>query len=116
MAKDQSFKPDYRLLNKHDFSLVFEDATRIVVPPFTLLFRANRLDSARLGMVIGKKAVNRSVGRNRIRRIIRENFRLSRSVLPSLDLIVLARRDIDQFPVSELNSKLAKLWQRLGHG
>ena len=116
MERDRSFKPGYRLLHQHEFKRVFDDATRIIVPPFTLLFRENDQDGARLGMVIGKKAVRYSVARNRIRRIIRENFRLTRLGLPKIDLIILARRDIAEFPASELNHKISKLWHRLGRG
>ena len=115
MSADLSFARKYRLLHKHDFKSVFDDATRVVVPPFTLLFRDNRQEFGRLGMVIGKKAVRRSVDRNRIRRVIRESFRLNRRLLPHFDLIVLARRDIDSFPPSELSNKVSKLWRRIGH-
>ena len=111
---DLSFKREHRLLHKHDFQVVFDEATRVVVPPFTLLFRENRLGFTRLGMVIGKKAVNHSVDRNRIRRIIRESFRLSCRRLPEVDLIILARHDIKTFPTTDLTKKVSKLWQRLG--
>ncbi|MBL4623496.1 MAG: ribonuclease P protein component [Immundisolibacteraceae bacterium] len=116
MSVDRTFNPNYRLLHQADFKRVFDDATRIIVPPFTLLFRQNNFDCARLGMVISKKAVGHSVARNRIRRIIRENFRLARLALPKIDLIILARRDIQQFPVSQLNQKITEIWHRLDHG
>ena len=115
MGTDLSFKREHRLLHKYEFTSVFDDATRIVVPPFTLLFRENRSEFARLGLVIGKKALKRSVDRNRIRRIVRESFRLSRASLPRVDLIILARRDIESFPVTDLSHKVSKLWHRLGH-
>ena len=114
MGVDLSFKREHRLLHQHEFQSVFDDATRVVVPPFTLLFRENRLGFTRLGMVIAKKAVGQSVDRNRIRRIIRESFRLSRRGLPEVDLIILARHDIKTFPIADLTQKVSKLWQRLG--
>ena len=43
---------------------------------------------ARLGLVIGKKLLKRSVDRNRVKRIVREQFRLRRGTLPVCDLIV----------------------------
>ena len=42
---------------------------------------------ALLGLVIGRKQVKSAVGRNRIKRILREQFRLRRSGLPSLDVV-----------------------------
>ncbi len=43
---------------------------------------------ARLGLVIGKKLLKRAVDRNRVKRIVREQFRLRRAALPVCDLIV----------------------------
>jgi ribonuclease P protein component len=50
--------------------------------------RAAGLDSARLGLVIGKKLLKRAVDRNRVKRIVREQFRLRRAALPACDLVV----------------------------
>lgn len=45
-------------------------------------------NEARLGVVVGKKLLKRAVDRNRVKRIIREQFRLARPNLPACDLIV----------------------------
>ena len=45
-------------------------------------------DTARLGLVIAKKLLKRSVDRNRVKRIVREQFRQCRASLPPYDLIV----------------------------
>ncbi len=43
---------------------------------------------ARLGLVVAKRLLPRSVDRNLIRRLAREHFRLMRCRLPSRDLIL----------------------------
>ena len=43
---------------------------------------------ARLGLVVAKRLLRRSVDRNLIRRLARENFRMMRCRLPSRDLIL----------------------------
>jgi len=43
---------------------------------------------ARLGLVVAKKLLKRSVDRNLVRRLARENFRILRSCLPARDLIL----------------------------
>ena len=43
---------------------------------------------ARLGLVVGKKQLKRSVDRNRVKRIIREQFRCLRATLPACDFVV----------------------------
>ena len=52
----------------------------------------NSLGFSRLGIVVGKKAVNHAADRNKIKRSIRESFRSSE--LPALDVIVLVRKGI----------------------
>lgn len=46
------------------------------------------MHSARLGLVVGKRAVRRAHERNRIRRVLRESFRCRRAQLPAMDLVV----------------------------
>jgi len=44
--------------------------------------------NARLGVVVAKKLLKRAVDRNKVKRVIREQFRCCRPALPSVDLIV----------------------------
>ena len=49
---------------------------------------ANRIHTARLGLVVGKRVFPEAHDRNRARRILREAFRKRRAQLPSVDLVV----------------------------
>ena len=52
----------------------------------------NGLDHTRLGVSIGKKKVKLAVGRNRIKRLVREAFRLNKAAIPpGVDLVVVPR-------------------------
>ena len=46
---------------------------------------------ARLGLAISKKQVRRAVDRSRLKRLVREAFRLHQARLAGLDLVVMAR-------------------------
>lgn len=46
------------------------------------------MQTARLGLVVGKRALRRAVDRNRARRVLRETFRVRRGDLPALDIVV----------------------------
>ena len=46
------------------------------------------MQTARLGLVIGKRAVRRAVDRNRAKRVLRETFRTRRLELPWVDIVV----------------------------
>lgn len=62
---------------------------------FRLILRKNNKDVKRLGLAVGKKAGG-AVSRNRIKRLVREFFRLNREQMPeSSDLIVLAKENIE---------------------
>ncbi len=50
--------------------------------------RAAEFSEARLGVVVGKKLLKRAVDRNKVKRIIREQFRMQRPSLPVCDLVV----------------------------
>ena len=43
---------------------------------------------ARLGLVVAKKLLKRAVDRNKVKRVVREQFRLRRAGLPAVDLVI----------------------------
>ena len=61
------------------------------------------MPSARLGLIIGKRAVAKAHERNRLKRVAREAFRLKRSELPALDIVLQVLGPIDS---RTLRSKL----------
>ena len=50
--------------------------------------RGEGFSDARLGIVVGKKLLKRAVDRNRVKRVIRDQFRRLRPQLPPVDLVV----------------------------
>jgi ribonuclease P protein component len=113
LADNLGFDRIYRLLQREEFDRVFAKPDRLVERPFTLLYSPNRLGYPRLGMVISKKNLRQAVRRNRVRRAIRESFRINRPKLPSVDLVVLSRREIAQFKAEQLRDPLEALWTHL---
>lgn len=76
---------------KRDFDAVFDGRTREGRGPLTVYARPNGLPHPRLGMSVNRK-VGTAVRRNRIRRLLREAFRLSQHDLPAgYDLVVVVR-------------------------
>ena len=80
-----------RLTKADEFSSVFGFRKTIRSGHFLLHYRPRQggsIHEARLGLVVAKRCLRRSVDRNLIRRLVRESFRIRRSELPSCDLIV----------------------------
>nr|WP_301289098.1 ribonuclease P protein component [Natronocella acetinitrilica] len=102
-----------RLLRARDFRAVFQNAERVSDRHFTVLFCRGSSIHARLGMAVPKRAVPRAVDRNRIKRQVRESFRLNRSRLPPMDVVVLARAAARSATGPDLKQALGRLWQRV---
>lgn len=86
-----AFPKSARLLTGSDYQDVFDLGCRSSDGLLVILARRNDCPGARLGLAISRKCAKRAVDRNRIKRIIRETFRLSRASLPGLDFVVLCR-------------------------
>jgi len=65
-------------------------------------------------MAVGTRAIGNAVRRNRLRRLIRESFRMHRHELPALDIFVTARAPARAAPNAEIFSSLQRLWQQIG--
>ena len=68
------------------------------------------MPSARLGLVVGKKAIARAHARNRVKRIIRDRFRRDRFRLGGVDLVV---RVLGRISAPELHRRLDSLFSDL---
>ncbi|MGK0371287.1 MAG: ribonuclease P protein component [Glaciecola sp.] len=112
-AKHFSYPRESRLLTPRHFSNVFEKAIPAVSPTITLLARHNGLDHPRLGVTIPKKKVKLAVDRNRLKRCIRESFRLTAHNLPNVDIIVIGKHGINDLDNTELYTHLENLWRRI---
>jgi ribonuclease P protein component len=74
---------------------------------------APRLDGPRIGLAVAVRTAGGSVQRNRIRRIIRESFRLHQRELPASDFVVSARARARGASGAELHAALAELWKKV---
>ncbi len=91
----RSYGRENRIARRVDFWKDRRRRKKFNTQHFTLILRKNDKDSRRLGLVVGRKAGG-AVARNRIKRLIREFFRLNREKIPeSSDFIVLAKENIE---------------------
>ena len=108
-----TFGKNRRLLKASEYKEVFDNnAFRVAHPKHLLLVKPNGTDVSRLGLVVAKKNVATAVGRNRVKRAVREIFRTT--ALPiALDIVFLARKDADKLSSFEMTALLQQTWARL---
>ena len=84
------FPRSARVRLRAEYALVFEKGRRSADPLFALHWVAGP-QPPRLGLAVSRKVDPRAVGRNRIKRQLREHFRRLRTTLPGGDYVVVAR-------------------------
>ena len=67
----------------------------------------------RLGMAVGLRVAGNAVRRNRIRRCVRESFRLHQHELPQIDVFVSARGRAGDATNAEMFASLKHLWLQI---
>jgi len=103
-----------RLLKPKQFESVFADASiRASNRHCLILSRPNNGSNPRLGLIIAKKHIRLAVERNRIKRVIRESFRLHQHQLPAINAIVLARKGLDALENREIHDLMELLWKKI---
>lgn len=102
-----------RIRRAGDFAAMRNASGRLGGRCFSVRYRSNGLDHARLGLAISKRVSKRAVERNRIKRLLRESFRKIRHQLPAVDMLVMAREQAASLPGPELLAEIDLLWKKL---
>ncbi len=111
---DYSFTHRERLLTASQFQRVFDQAKKSSSDVFIFLSRENNIGFPRLGIIVAKRNLKRSVDRNLIKRIIRESFRLNKARLPANDFIIIVRKPIKKVQREKLSQQLKNYWNISG--
>jgi ribonuclease P protein component len=107
-------RPSNRVRKAAEYQAVFATAQRSADDFFTILYRASESSTPRLGFAISAKRIRTAVARNRLRRLIRETFRLAQGQLAGLDVVAIAREQATRADNATLRASLRQHWSRLG--
>lgn len=87
----QTFNKTERIRKKREFQAVYQQGVRFYSRNFIIIAYRNPSGARRLGITVGKKVGN-AVKRNRIKRFIREFFRLNKQQFsPAQDFVIMSR-------------------------
>jgi ribonuclease P protein component len=107
------FQKSERLVKRKEFQVVFDGGRKFRNNELLVFALPNGMDKSRLGLVVGKKVGN-AVRRNRIKRILREAFRLNKGLLnPHIDLILIPRPGLKSPALSIIEDGFKKLLSRI---
>ena len=116
-----TFGKDERIRKKRDYLTVYEQGVRNHSRHFTVIAHRNPSGKRRLGITVGKKVGN-AVKRNRLKRSLREFFRLNKEQFPAAqDIVIMARwtkgakGDMPILSYRDLRLELQGLLQKLSH-
>lgn len=124
-AGNASFPRTARLLKPAEFKRVFRNSKVTSDRYFKVLGCLNEGNYSRLGMAVSRQVDKHAVGRNRIKRVIRESFRQtfgdvnnrpagdSDGKQAGMDLVVLPRRECATICNSQLALSIDAHWVRI---
>jgi ribonuclease P protein component len=91
------YPPEHRLRRRSRFTACYDSGRKYFTRHFVVFALLRPVDgvSARLGLTVGKKCGG-AVARNRIKRVLREFFRLHGAVVQvPLDIVIVAKKSLD---------------------
>ena len=111
---DQRFRTHERIKDPADFRRAFDRKKSASNDAMIVYGVENGLDHARLGLSVSKKRVRKAFARNRVKRVLREAFRLGKTELPvGVDLVIVPRGPVLPFEVARRS--LIDLAQAVAH-
>ena len=105
--EDQRFPRKLRIRKRSEYVRIQQGARGRKTPHFILLSSPPKTTHTRLGVTVSRRVGN-AVERNRVKRRVREFFRLHRNKLqPAADLVVIARTGAQELSFQDVAKELA---------
>lgn len=100
-----------RISKSKEIFFILKNAKKIHTSWIIFFYQDNLLVHPRIGLIVLKKYIYLSHDRNRIKRLIKESFRLNQLNLMKSDFLVFPKKNILKYRNNMLQKKLNILWQ-----
>ena len=85
-----------------DVRQVMRSGRRLTSPFLIMIYRNNTIGTARFAVVVPKSVDKMAVGRNRIKRLVRESvYHLLPSIAQNIDGVIIVRRKVETLEEAE---------------
>jgi len=111
-AGDQSFPKARRISRRGDYLKVQGRGKRLVGRHFVYLWQASQQQHGRLGVTVTRRVAG-AVGRNRIKRLVREAYRALSPSPPAVDVVVIARAGRTPTRLEQVAAEMARAMRRM---
>ena len=108
------FNKSKRLLKSEQYRIVLRQGKKLFNPLFLLFILPNNQMQSRLGITVSKKVSKRAVDRNRIKRQVREFFRLNENLSSNCDVVLIANPPASKNDNKEIQRALKNVWHKAG--
>lgn len=103
---------DDRVRRSPEYRKIMREGARFRTSHFSIRMLKNPMGRPRLGIAVGRKA-GKACARNRIKRRLREYFRLNRDKMPpEVDIVFIALRGATTLRTSRLREELDRFFKR----
>ena len=110
-----SFKKDDRILKRSEFLDLTRSGRKLQNDCFIAFFKPGRFDSPRLGITVTRK-VGKAAQRNRIKRLVRDYFRLNRQHLnQNWDINIVAKKKAADLSSEKVDLFLQDLFEKISN-
>ena len=107
-------KETVSLKKNYEFRRLYDKGARAAMPRLVLYCRKSRGGKNRLGLTVGKKT-GKAVVRNRVRRRLREIYRLNEQrLVKGVDIVIVARTAAVSATFRELEEDFLRAANKLG--
>ncbi len=108
-AGDATFRSGEKIHSKKEFLTLYQRGTRSYSRYFIIITHKNPSGQRRIGITVSKKVGN-AVRRNRTKRLIREYFRLHKTLFSeSQDIVIIGKKKIPYLSYQDVCNELAGL-------
>ena len=114
-SPSKRFRRQNRVRKPKEFAAVFGKGRTFVTPVLIFRLLPTDLEESRLGLAVSRK-VGKAVKRNKVRRRIREGFRLKQATFPrSFDIVVSPRKGVLEFTFEDYLAAYDMLIRKMHH-